>query len=218
MHNEALSEKESLQLISQMIEKAKNSHHDKGIGPILWGSIITLCSLATYLQIEFKFDFPFDIWLLSFFAIIPQIYFGIKEKRARKVKTYDETMMDYLWSAFGVALFLLILIINHVHSGLRPTMVEYKELTGHAAAFRFNDYTTSFFLLLYGIPTIVTGGARKFKPMLWGGSICWVCCVISVYTPIKIDMLLSAVAATSAWLIPGILLSRKYKRNHPQDV
>ena len=48
-----LTEKESLELISQMINKAKNSYHDSGIGPILWGSVIALCSLVTFFQIRF---------------------------------------------------------------------------------------------------------------------------------------------------------------------
>ena len=60
-----LTEKESLELISQMINKAKNSYHDSGIGPILWGSVIALCSLVTFLQIRFDFPLPFDIWYLT---------------------------------------------------------------------------------------------------------------------------------------------------------
>ena len=32
-----MTEQESLSLISEMINKAKTSYHDSGIGPILWG-------------------------------------------------------------------------------------------------------------------------------------------------------------------------------------
>ena len=70
----------------------------------------------------------------------------------------------------------------------------------------------SFFLMLYAIPTFVTGAARNFKPMLWGGITCWICCLVSVYTKSEWDMLLIAFAAIMAWLIPGIILWAKYKK------
>ena len=73
----------------------------------------------------------------------------------------------------------------------------------------YGSFSTSFFLLLYGFPSIITGGYRKFKPMLWGGILCWICCVITVFTPNDIDMLLTALSASAAWLIPGIILYQK---------
>ena len=50
-----MTEQESLQLIQQMINKAKNSYHEKGIGTMLWGSVITICSLVTFLRLEYDF-------------------------------------------------------------------------------------------------------------------------------------------------------------------
>ena len=85
MEEHKMTEKESLELISKMINKAKNSYHDSGIGPILWGSVITLCSLVTYFQIRFQFKLPFDIWLLTLIAIVPQIFIVAKEKKNNKL-------------------------------------------------------------------------------------------------------------------------------------
>ena len=83
--NNPLTQEESLLLISQMINKAKNSYHESGIGPMLWGTVITLCSLVTYLQIKFHFRLPFDIWLLTLFAIIPQVILIAREKKNGKI-------------------------------------------------------------------------------------------------------------------------------------
>jgi hypothetical protein len=208
---DSFNEKESLRLINEMIGKAKNSYHDKGIGPILWGSVITLCSLVTFFRIQYNFKLPFDIWLLTLVAIIPQIIISAKEKRERKVKSYNDDAMDYIWMCFGISIFLLIHINGNLVAVLNKVFYDYRALGGKLPDFNYFSYSTSLFLLLYGMPTIIAGGIMKFKPMLFGGILCWVCCVITVYTDIKVDLLLTALAATGAWLIPGIILWNKYK-------
>jgi len=213
-----LSEKESLDLIASMISKAKNSYHETGIGPILWGSVISFCSLVTYCQIRFQFNLPFDIWILTLVAIVPQILIVAKEKKLNKVRTYDDTVMDYVWTCFGISIFLLIFINANLIYQLNLLFEDYYKSTGKHPAFNYNNFATSFFLLLYGIPTIITGGYRKFKPMLIGGIICWVCAVVSIYTPVEWDMLLTAFAAISAWLIPGIILWKDYKKRKTGNV
>ena len=80
----------------------------------------------------------------------------------------------------------------------------------HEITFDYASYSTSLFLMLYGMPSILTGGITKFKPMLYGGILCWICCIISVYTNLKTDLLLMALSAIAMWLIPGIILRRKY--------
>src|SRR5829696_8817636 len=96
-----LTEQESLHLITMMINKAKDSYHDTGIGAMMWGAIIALCSLVRLSELHFGFRLPFDIYLLTLVAIIPQIFITIKEKKERKVKSYDDAFIDYLWLGFG---------------------------------------------------------------------------------------------------------------------
>ncbi|MEP6845637.1 MAG: hypothetical protein ABI861_06525 [Panacibacter sp.] len=206
-----MTELESLRLIESMISKAKGSYHDTGIGPILWGSVITFCSLVTFSEIQFGFEFPFDEWLLIFIAIIPQVFISIRETRMRKVVKYEDVAVDYVWATFGIAIFLMMHINANLYAHLNPVITEYKTLKGVTDIdFSYSSFSTSIFLMLYGIPSFITGGVCKFKPMLYGGIICWLCCVISVYTPIKTDLLLMALSATTAWLIPGIILRRKF--------
>lgn len=206
-----LTEKESLQLITQMINKAKDSYHDTGVGAMMWGILIAVCALVRLSEIHFDYRLPFDIYLLTILAVIPQIYFTIREKRERKVRPYDDAYMDYIWLGFGICIALLILIINSVFNVWGPVAREYRELAGHASPFLFNEFIAPLFLLLYGLPTFITGAACKFKPMLWGGIFCWLCCIITVYTTIKIDLLLTALSAIVAWLIPGLIMEKEYR-------
>lgn len=207
-----LSERESLALITNMINKAKNSYHDKGIGPILWGCVIIICSLVSFFQLQYNFELPVDIWLLTLVALVPQIYFSIKDKKKRTSKSYNDTAMDYVWFCFGLCIFLLVHINHALVDVLNIVFTDYRNLGGKAPSFNYFNYSSAMMLLLYGIPTVITGGIKKFKPMLYGGILCWICCVISVYTELNIDMLLTALAATFAWLVPGIVLWKRYKR------
>ena len=218
MEENKMTEKESLELISRMINKAKDSYHDSGIGPILWGCVITLCSLLTYFQIRFAFRLPFDIWLLTLIAIIPQIFIVAKEKKNNKVRKYDDHIMDYVWTCFGISIFLLIFINANIVKQLNQVFQTYIDVKGIKPEFNYTSFSTSFFLLLYGIPTIITGSCRQMKPMLYGGIVCWICCIISVYTKIEWDMLLTAFSAICAWLVPGIILRTRYKKRNLANV
>lgn len=207
-----LTEKESLDLIATMINKAKNAYYETGVSAIMWGILIAICSLEKLAELQFGYRLPFDIFLLTLVAIIPQVIISARENKQRKVRTYDEEYIDYVWIAFGICIFLMIFIVNVVFNAWEPFATDYEKLTGHFPPVRPGEFVPALFLLLYGLPTFITGAACKFKPMLWGGIICWACCIITLFTPIKIDLLLTAASAIMAWLIPGIIIKREHSQ------
>ncbi len=208
-NKEEFTEKESLQLITDMINKTKQSFHDTGFGPIMWGCVITLCALSTFLSIHFDFKLPFDVWTLTLVAIVPQIIFSIREAKLKKVKTYNDVAMDFTWISFGISMGILAMVVNSMVTDISTNIPNYMEVRG---TFRLNNHITGIYLIIYAIPTFITGGIMKFKPMLLGGIICWLLAIISVFTNGKIDMLLTAIAATCAWLIPGLIINAKYRK------
>ncbi len=201
---------ESLKLIDDMIRKAKGSYHDTGIGPILWGTVISICAIITWTERQYDYSLPFDIWFLSLIAVVPQIFISIRERKQRMAVRYEDKAMGYIWSTFGIAIFLLILINNTLIVALKENAPDSVSI--------FGDYISAFFLLIYGIPTIITGGVMKFKYMLWGGVICWLLIIPSLFSSSKTDMLLIAVAAIAAWLIPGLILRNRYIKKQHCDI
>jgi hypothetical protein len=191
MQEENFSEKDSLKLINEMINKAKKSHIEKGIASMLWGSIIVICSLVTWYGAHNKIQLG-DIWLLTLVALVIQVILGFKEGNKRKHISYEQVTMKYVWMAFGISVFFA-----SFYSGKNPS----------------NGETSSIFMMLYAIPTFITGGVTKFKPMIYGGILCWVFSFISLYTSFEIDNLLMAACGLFAWLIPGIILWSRYKKN-----
>lgn len=193
---ETFSEKESLKLITEMMSKAKRSYVTKGTASIVWGVLIIICSLFTWAQVQYKFDIGFDIWLLLFLAVIPQVFFSIRDRKNKNFVAHDEQTMAYVWAAFGICIFILSFYNSH-----------------------FGNYnSTTLFMMLYGIPTFITGGVFKFRPMIFGGLICWILSVWSVFTPFPADMLLMAACGLFAWLMPGVILWNKHQKRKAADV
>lgn len=217
MEDKELSHEESLRLINTMINKAKNSYHDKGIFPMLWGIVITICSLFTFLQVRGIITWDWDIWILTLFAIIPTIYFSIREGKKRKALYYEDRMMDWLWTCFGIGVGLLA-FAQSLSSGMLNKAIELAGIDYQQFQYHPNNYGQAYFLLWYGFPTIVTGGGKRMWIMLFGGIFCWVSAIVSLYNPLDIDMLLMAASALLAWFIPGIILWNKYKRTRMANV
>lgn len=183
-----MTEQESLALITSMISKAKNSYIDSGIGPLFWGILITFCSLCTWYEVTFQYDPGFDIWTISLIGLVPQAYFSIRNRRNKNFKSHNETMMNYVWGTFTVCIFMLSFYTHKTHA---PNSI-------------------ALYMMVFGIPTFITGGICKYRPMLIGGLICWCCSIGTYYTSFANGMLLMALSATAAWLVPGIILRRRY--------
>jgi hypothetical protein len=196
MENENFSPQESLKLIDTMINKARRSYISKGIASIVWGVLIIVCSLLTWAWIKYRFSIGFDPWLLVFLAVIPQIFYSIKEKKDKHFVGHDSVTMGYVWSTFGICIFIL---------------------TFYNAQFPGKE-SSCLFMMLYGIPTFITGGIFKFKPMIWGGLICWALSITSIFTSDDMDMIFMAACGLFAWLIPGIILWKNYKKHLACDV
>lgn len=189
-----LTENESLKLITEMIGKAKGSYHSNGTSAILWGLVIFFCSIFEFFEMQFNFDIGFNIWWLMFVALVPQFYLMLKSSSKKNFESYEEKTMSFVWWAFAASVVMMMFF----NSYYRPS------------------HSESLFLMLFGMPTFITGGMFRFKPMIIGGITCWILFVVSIYTSLKINLLLMALAALSAWLVPGIILHKKCIREAQQ--
>ena len=229
MSNEehVLSEQESLKLITDMIQKAKKSYHDTGISPLLWGSAVFIASFVSYLQLELNFKLTFDIWLIVLFAIVPQIVISIRESKFRKFRSHNDVAVDAIWIVYAVTLFGLIFYQNVVPAVTTKLVnAEGWQLMKHSldkshpdeAFAPFAPSFTSVFLLIYALPTLATGIIKQFRPMITGAIITYGLFIVSCFTEIKYDMLLSAITAIICWFIPGIILRKRYLKQKEVNV
>ncbi len=214
------SEQESLQLIAEMIKKAKGSYHDTGIGSLLWGAVVAIASGVNFLQREYDFKLGFDIWWLVLAAIIPQVYISIQEKKIKKAKLYDDDLVDAVWLVFGISIFAMGFYQNFVPVQTEKFIAEegwtlmkhYFDGRPDEVIRPFTPSLYSIYILLYAFPTMVTGMVKKFAPMKLGAILTYGLFILSLFTESRYDMLLGSIAALVCWFIPGIILRKKYLR------
>jgi hypothetical protein len=70
------------------------------------------------------------------------------------------------------------------------------------------------FLVLYGMPTFLSGVILRFKLLMMGGVGCWILSVLCTIIPVEFQLLLVSVAMIIAWIIPGYLLRVKFRRTN----
>jgi hypothetical protein len=213
-----LSGQESLQIITEMIQKVKGSFNENGSSAILWGAVVAFCGLVSFAQAQFNFSIGFDVWLLIMVAVIPQLYIVFKEKKKNLVKTYQQAATDDIWLVYGISIVALVLYQNIV-PGASDTILHKEGIqllqknttTGEIKDFHYYvPGISSIYLIIYAFPTIATGLVCKFRPMIYGALICYVLFIISLYVEFKYDMLLMGLAGIFNWLIPGFILRQRY--------
>ena len=219
-----LTEKESLDLIATMIQKAKGNFHERGTSAIMWGAVVGFCGLFSFFKFEFEINTGwFDVWLLTLLAIIPQIYLAIKESRDIKVKTHQQEALNAVWIVYGITIFGVIAYGNivpgateQIFKSVGKELLEKNIASGEIKTYHPQVFSqSSLLLLVYAFPTLVTGLVKKFKPMLYGAILCYALFIASLFTQVKYDMLFNGIAGIFNWLIPGLILRNRFKKGLP---
>ncbi len=160
MEERNLSGEESLQLITKMINQAKNYYYESGLGCLLWGFTHVICFTLAYLEAKRWIDLPFNPFFLMAITFVLQFYFDRKEKKNKIATTYMDEMHRYIWIAFGVA----VLIVS-IGGGLA----------------QLNYWTLPILLVFFGMPTFTSGCIMKFRPFIIGGIICWLLSIAAFF-------------------------------------
>ena len=191
---DSFNEKQSLELIAGMINKAKNKFSESGTLYLVWGIAVVICSLSQFvLNNLLGYKNAHYVWFFTWVLYIYQAIFLIRKKKNLKVKTYTDEIIGYVWICFIICFFIMLFILLYTKS--------------------FNLIYSSI-LVLYAIPTFLSGAILKAKPLLIGGICCWVLACISLFISLQYHLLLISLAVLFAWIIPGLYLRNKYLNDH----
>jgi len=186
-----LSESESLLLIASMINKAKNRFSESGTLYLLWGWLILICCIVQFIGFYFFDTDAYYIWFSTWFLLIYQIFYLRKKIKTQKIRTYTEEINGFVWLVFFICMILVAFI------GIQ---------------FKKYEIIGPMILVLYGMPTFLSGIILKFKPLIIGGICCWIIASVSPFINIDYQLLLTSAAVISGWIIPGYLLKQKFKK------
>jgi FtsH-binding integral membrane protein len=193
-----LNEQGSLQLIESMIKKAKNNFSESGTLYLVWGIAIFICSITQFIASYFyHYDHAYYVWFITWLVFIYQIIFIARKKKRIRVKTYTDEILGYVWICFIACMFILMFILQYNKA--------------------FN-LINSVILVLYGIPTFLSGAILKVKPLIFGGIGCWVLAETSIFIPQPFHILLISVAVLVAWIIPGMYMRKKFLKENAGNV
>jgi hypothetical protein len=198
-NNQQMSNAQSLQIIQQMINQAKTNITDNGLGWLLWGSMIFLASLSTYIFIYTDAANIYLGWnIFGIFTIVMLSYDIFKPKR-KKVRTYVDDLLRLVDIGFTICLFTVIFAINFAVNA--------------NAGF-------GFFLMIFAFLMLIKGGAVKSKSLMIGAAVNWAGAIaMFINKDFKYDMLIMAAAVLIGYIIPGLLLWLKYRKlnNNPAN-
>ena len=188
------SEQDSLKLISEMLENTKARFNENGFFFLLWGWLVLISSLLHFTLLYTDFPYPYMVWpvIMTGGGIASGIA-GYRRGKDTKVKTFIDRSMSYLWIGFMISFIILyaIVIIGNIKWHLLSILI----------------------MALYGLPTFVSGGILKFKPLIYGALACWILAIISLFVREDYVLLLSALSVVLAYLIPGYMLKAKFNKD-----
>lgn len=194
MQEPEFSPQDSLLLIESMINKARNRFSENGHLYLLWGWVILFCSAVSFFSLYYFKDYRlFPVWFITWGAVIYQFVYLFRKRKSESVKTYTDDINSNVWMVFVIMSGLLVVILGK---------------TGNQ-----NLFNTAI-LIMYGMPTFLSGVIMKFNSLKIGAAVCWVLAFVSTLIPYEFSFLLLAMAVITAWIIPGYLLRSRYKNQN----
>lgn len=185
-----LSEKESLDIIMNMIQAAKTDLSDESFYYLLWGWLVLIASLGHFTLLQLNLEMAPLVWLLMPLGGFITAVHGYRQGRKENRKTYVDEFMKYVLIAFLISLVVILLFMNKLGQSTYPMI-----------------------LVIYGVWLFISGGALKFRPLMIGGIINWVMASVAFFATLEIQLLCIAFAVGMGYIIPGYLLKRKFSRH-----
>ncbi len=189
---EQMDEKQSLQIITQMISKAKNNLGDNSFYFLLWGWAVFITALAQYILIVSQYELHFLPWPIgmTIAGLISGVY-SYREGKNKKAKSYLDKFLETLWIATTVCIVLVLAIITEIA-----------------------DFRASYaaLMILYGLGTVITGIVIKFRPLVVGGVIIWCCAASLIWLNFPDALLALAFSVLAGYIVPGYLLRTKREK------
>lgn len=181
---------QNLDLIQKMIKTAQRQFADNSGSYLLWGFTVSIACIAQYILIRMNNAYNYLGWLILVpIALVAQFILMRRKTKNAKVRTHIESVLGYMWIAFGVSLGIVLSSASRL--GL--------------------ENTYPIVLCLYAISLFVSGGAMKTPSLIVGGIACWVFAIACFFVHFETQLLLLALAVVVAYIIPGFIIRKQYK-------
>ncbi|KAA9325312.1 hypothetical protein F0P96_20125 [Hymenobacter busanensis] len=183
----------SYRVVQRMIDTTKANLGDNSFDFLLWGWLVLVAALGHYALLWGHTAQPWLPWavLMPLGGVVAAVH-NFRRERRTTVPTYLDDLLGYLWLGFTVLLVALLALM----------------LTGRIS------FQSGFilFMTLYGLGTFASGGALRFRPLVYGGLGAWAFALLGWWASYSQLLLLIAATVTVSYIVPGYLLRRGHRR------
>ncbi len=185
-----MTEQESLQVIQQMINSAKQDFSDKSFYYLFWGWLVFISSVGQFGLANLGFAHSEIVWLLMPLGGVVSGIYSYRDKKKQGVRTYFDEFNKHALVAFLVGLLMVLFFQQKLQLNCYPMV-----------------------MMVYGMWLYISGGALRFKPLMIGGVINWSLAIASFFFGFEIQLLLLAAAVLLGYIIPGYLLKARHRKS-----
>lgn len=192
MENDQFSPKDSLALISSVIEEARYRIQENGVVYMFWGALIFLVSFLHFVLLQMG---HYEMSYYPYFILpLGYIYtFMHYKKKAGKIKSPNRfsKILSGLWLTLGINLMLLGFIFPVI---LRENLIP-------------------IILIISSIGVCVSGVVLSERNILIAGILGNVLGFACFFVEYPFQPLFMAITALAAFFLPGYWLSRRHKKS-----
>ena len=193
LHDKPLNEKESLDLITRMIQNTqKKLEQGAGAPMLIWGYATIVTAIAVWIALRMTLDYHFNyLWFMI--PVIGITCMLFRKRQPKGVRTFLDNVIAYIWIVLGVTGFMLSMLSMF--------------------SIMWNFPILFIIIIIMGMGTVLTGLVIDFKAMVIGG-IVGLLISVSHYLISGIDakILTFILAFTAMYIIPGHILNYRAKR------
>ena len=192
MENKKMNEKESLELITQMIQNTKfRMAKNAGVPFLIWGYMTVGLTLLVWLLLTETGNYNWQfLWFLLPAVAFPATLWS-QRKKQKMAKSYIDRVLGYVWTVFGLGGFLI----------------------SCTSIFFWSLPILFIILLMMGMGTALTGLIVNMKVVTIGGTLGALSSLGCLYVDKFEQILIFAFAFIFMMIIPGHYLNRVAKEN-----
>lgn len=198
MEEKKLSNTERLQLIEQMIGRAKQEEKQGGWGWIIWGWLLFLASISHYILIILGIKGGMIVWnvfgIAAFALMAYNLYQENIAKNSDPVKTYTGELVNKIGNAFFIS--LLVLVVGNYTTNADRSGVNF-----------------GYLLLLYAFWMYIHGAAFRFSLLKYGAYLNWIGALVIFlwYRELgRHTLLIHAACVLAGYIIPGYIAQKRF--------
>lgn len=195
---EPFDERQSLQVIHEMITLSQKKLKNDGILFITWGWVSFMTYLFEYLERTIVHTYPYTLAkryitvALLVFALAYTVYYVYNH--SRKAQSYIAISLRYVW----LSMIACMVLINLIQANVM-----------HRITF---ELQLPVFMVLVAFALVTTGGIIRYRMIIAGGIIFGLMAYLASFFPPTTQLLIEAIAWLMAFAIPGHILYAKRNR------